>query len=72
MDSAAPAQETHADYRTTDEVAARYRTAPSTVRYWRHVGYGPKGVRVGRRVLYSTTELAKFDAWLEGNSAVAQ
>lgn len=48
-------------YLTTAEVAERYRTAESTVRYWRHVGYGPRGVKVGRRVLYSASELARFD-----------
>lgn len=37
---------------TTEEVAEIYRTAPSTVRYWRHVGKGPKGIKRGRRVLY--------------------
>jgi DNA-binding transcriptional MerR regulator len=48
-------------YLTTAEVAQRYRTADSTVRYWRHIGYGPKGVRIGRRVLYSEAELARFE-----------
>lgn len=56
-------------YQTTDEVARRYRTTPGTVRYWRHVGYGPKGVRVGRRVLYSAAELARFDDWLAAKAA---
>jgi hypothetical protein len=36
---------------TTEEVAQRFRTSPSTVRYWRHIGIGPDGFRVGRRVL---------------------
>jgi hypothetical protein len=31
------------------------------VRYWRHIGYGPKGVKVGRRVLYSEAELTRFE-----------
>ncbi|MFJ5893828.1 helix-turn-helix domain-containing protein [Streptomyces californicus] len=48
-------------YLTTAEVAARYRTAASTVRYWRHIGYGPKGVKVGRRILYSPAEIARFE-----------
>lgn len=51
-------------YLTTAEVAERYRTAPGTVRYWRHIGYGPKGVKVGRRVLYTEAELQRFDAHL--------
>ncbi|GAA5119063.1 helix-turn-helix domain-containing protein [Haloechinothrix salitolerans] len=50
-----------AEYLTTDEVAERYRTAASTVRYWRMVGYGPKGVRVGRRILYPIAECDEFD-----------
>jgi hypothetical protein len=45
---------------TIEEVAARFRTSPSTVRYWRHLGIGPTGVRVGRRVLYEETEC---DRW---------
>lgn len=53
-----------ASYLTTAEVAERYRTAAGTVRYWRHIGYGPKGVKVGRRVLYAETELERFDAQL--------
>lgn len=48
-------------YLTTDEVAERYRTSPSTVRYWRHMGYGPQGMKVDRRVLYSETSLAVFE-----------
>lgn len=51
-------------WHTTADVAARYRTVPGTVRYWRHIGYGPRGVKNGRRVLYSTAELERFDAWL--------
>jgi hypothetical protein len=51
-------------YLTTDEVAERYRTASSTVRYWRHVGYGPKGAKVGRRYLYPATAIAEFDQQL--------
>ncbi|MFC4783291.1 helix-turn-helix transcriptional regulator [Nocardioides sp. MAHUQ-72] len=47
---------------TTAEVAERCRTSPETVRYWRHVGRGPSGFKVGRRVLYPATEV---DRWLE-------
>ena len=50
-----------AKYLTTREVADRARTTDSTVRYWRHIGYGPGGFRVGRRVLYPETEV---DRWL--------
>ncbi|MFI6152158.1 helix-turn-helix transcriptional regulator [Kitasatospora sp. NPDC051170] len=53
---------------TTSEVAERYRTAESTVRYWRHTGYGPRGVKVGRRVLYLESELVRFDQELREQS----
>jgi len=41
---------------TTEEVADRFRTSPATIRYWRHIGISPAGVRVGRRVLYDEAE----------------
>jgi hypothetical protein len=53
---------------TTEKVAARFRTSPATVRYWRHVGIGPAGVRVGRRVLY---EEAECDRWWQDKVASA-
>lgn len=46
---------------TTEDLAAEVRRPPSTVRYWRHIGYGPTGFRVGKRVLYRRSEV---DAWL--------
>lgn len=47
---------------TTEEVAARYRTSPATVRWWRQVGnYGPKGLKIGRRVLYSLASCEEFE-----------
>ncbi|MEV6646029.1 helix-turn-helix domain-containing protein [Amycolatopsis sp. NPDC051371] len=58
-----------ADYLTTGEVAARYRTVDATVRYWRMTGYGPRGVKVGRRVLYPLAEIEKFDLELAEQSA---
>lgn len=45
---------------TTSEVATYFKTSPSTVRYWRSQGYGPKGRKVGRRVLYSLTEVEAY------------
>jgi len=46
----------------TEEVAERFRTSPETVRYWRHIGKGPKSFKVGRRVLYAEEEVER---WLE-------
>ena len=42
---------------TTEEVARIYRTSPETVRYWRHVGKGPKSFKRGRRVLYARADV---------------
>lgn len=46
---------------TTAEVAERYRTTPSTVRYWRHSRVGPRGVKFGTRVLYRESELIRWE-----------
>jgi len=49
------------EYLTTDEVAERYRTTAPTIRYWRMIDYGPKGVKIGRRVLYPVSEVKRFE-----------
>lgn len=68
MNSPAPTQALERFF-TTEDVAARYHTAASTVRYWRHIGYGPKSTKVGRRHLYPETHLREFDAQLIAKSA---
>ena len=45
---------------TTAEVAEFFRTSPETIRYWRHTGYGPKGRKVGRKVLYERSDVERF------------
>ncbi|MCX4532696.1 helix-turn-helix domain-containing protein [Streptomyces sp. NBC_00841] len=50
-----------AQYLTTAEVAERYRTAESTVRYWRQIGKGPRGIKIGKRVLYPVAELLSYE-----------
>jgi hypothetical protein len=45
---------------TTDEVAAYFRTVPATVRYWRHLGKGPRSFKVGRKVLYRERDVQAF------------
>ena len=50
------------DYMTTDEVAELSRTSAETVRYWRHVGKGPKSFKLGRRVLYAVEDVEAFIA----------
>jgi hypothetical protein len=58
-----------ADYLTTAEVARRYRTADATVRYWRMTGYGPKGAKCGRKVVYPIAEIERFDLELAAQGA---
>ncbi|MFW5472306.1 helix-turn-helix transcriptional regulator [Knoellia sp. CPCC 206450] len=48
---------------TGAEVAALLRTNRETLRYWRHIKYGPPGIKVGRHVLYSKSEV---QAWIAG------
>ena len=48
-------------YLNVAEVAERYRTTEATVRYWRHIKFGPKGVKVGTRVLFPLAEIERFD-----------
>lgn len=61
---AASAASQHAgdQFLTTDDLAELARTTAATCRYWRHVGYGPTGFKVGRRVLYERSEVF---AWLD-------
>ena len=54
---------------TVPEVAALARTTPSTVRYWRHIGKGPVGVKVGRRVLYDETDVQSWLSALRAGEA---
>jgi excisionase family DNA binding protein len=54
---------------TTEEVADLLRTTASTVRYWRHVGTGPRGFRAGRRVLYAEADI---EAWIAQQRATEQ
>lgn len=51
-------------YLTTAEVAEHYRTVVGTVRYWRHLGYGPRGVKMRGKVLYPESEVQRHDAQL--------
>lgn len=57
---------------TTAEVAERYRTSPSTIRYWRHIGYLRAGTPYGRRVLYRPEDLDEWDREREAEDAAAR
>ena len=47
---------------TIREVAAIVRAPIATLRYWRHLGTGPRSFRLGRRVVYRVGDL---QAWIE-------
>jgi predicted DNA-binding transcriptional regulator AlpA len=54
----------------TAEVAELVRAPIETVRYWRHVGKGPKSFKVGRRVLYAIEDVDAWIAQAKANTAV--
>jgi hypothetical protein len=47
---------------TTAEVAELVRTSPATVRYWRYLGRGPAGIKVGKRVRYDPEDV---QSWID-------
>jgi len=51
---------------TIGEVADIVRVPEATLRYWRHLGTGPRSFRIGRSVRYWKTEVA---LWLEEQSS---
>ncbi len=53
---------------TITEAAEVLRTPVATLRYWRHLGTGPCGFRLGRRVLYRRDDL---HAWIDARRAAA-
>jgi predicted DNA-binding transcriptional regulator AlpA len=45
---------------TLPEAAAFLRTPIATLRYWRHLGTGPRGFRLGRRVMFRREDLERW------------
>ena len=43
---------------TITEAAELLRAPVATLRYWRHLGTGPRSFRLGRRILYRATMTA--------------
>jgi predicted DNA-binding transcriptional regulator AlpA len=54
---------------TMQEVASVVRVPVATLRYWRHLGTGPRSFRIGRSVRYWRTEVFH---WLEQKSTDPQ
>jgi predicted DNA-binding transcriptional regulator AlpA len=67
IQSAAVPVTPHADDEllTIQEVADVVRVPVATLRYWRHVGTGPRSFRIGRSVRYWRTEVF---AWLDNQA----
>lgn len=47
---------------TVSEVAEISRLPEATIRWFRHVGKGPRSAKLGRRVVYKESEVLK---WIE-------
>ena len=53
----------------TNEDVAQLLTVPvATLRYWRHVGSGPRSIKIGRHVRYLPEDI---DRWLDENARPA-
>ena len=53
---------------TITEAAEVLRTPVATLRYWRHLGTGPRSFRLGRRVLYRRDDLR---TWIDAQREAA-
>ena len=53
---------------TISEVAAIVRAPLATLRYWRHLGTGPRSFRLGRRVVYRAGDLR---AWIDAQAGAS-
>ena len=51
---------------TLPEVAAVTRTPIATLRYFRHLGVGPRSFKLGRRVVYREEDVV---AWIQSQLA---
>ena len=49
-----------AELLTLAEAAAVLRTPVATLCYWRHLGVGPDGFRLGRRVMYRREDINRW------------
>src|SRR5450631_4139964 len=56
------------DLLTIREVAAIVRAPIATLRYWRHLGAGPRSFRLGRRVVYRVADLR---AWIDAQAGAS-
>jgi excisionase family DNA binding protein len=59
--SDARATDVTSELMTAGEAASYLRIPLATLRYWRHLGVGPAGFHLGRRLVYRRTDL---DQWI--------
>ena len=62
MTDPTPGPDRPAELLTIAEAALLLRAPVATLRYWRHLGTGPRSFRLGRRVLYRRDDL---HAWID-------
>lgn len=55
------------DLLTLREVAEKLRRPTETLRWWRHVGRGPKSFKIGRAIVYDRAEVER---WIEDQRRV--
>jgi excisionase family DNA binding protein len=55
------------DLLTVEEVAEVLRTSPATIYHWRVHGRGPKGTKIGKRVLFRRRAVDEWVASLEND-----
>jgi excisionase family DNA binding protein len=53
---------------TITEAAELLRAPVATLRYWRHLGTGPRSFRLGRRVLYRYDDVRR---WIDAQHSQA-
>ena len=63
-----PTTSTPSDLLTITEAAEILRAPVATLRYWRHLGTGPRSFRLGRRVLYRRDDL---HTWIDAQHDLA-
>jgi excisionase family DNA binding protein len=61
MDSFIVRRECPVDLLTIEEVADRLRVPVNTIKFWRLQKTGPRGEKVGRRVMYRAADV---EAWI--------
>ncbi|MGL6234420.1 MAG: helix-turn-helix transcriptional regulator [Segniliparus sp.] len=60
------AEHNYEDCLSTREVAAHYPIAEATLRYYRHMGVGPRSFKLGRKVVYRKADV---EAWIAQQEA---